>query len=58
MRPKNTRPSPLPNPDDPTGCTVLIELTQGKVAIIDACMRATVGDLTRYNFPQDDEVPV
>jgi hypothetical protein len=34
MRPKNTRPSPLPNPDDPA--TVLIELTQGKVAIIDA----------------------
>lgn len=36
MRPKNTRPSPIPNPSDPTGSTVLIELTQGKYAIIDA----------------------
>lgn len=34
MRPKNTRPTPIPNPDDSS--TVLIELTQGKYAIVDA----------------------
>lgn len=34
-RPKSTR-LPIPNPDDPTGSTMLVPLTRGYFAIIDA----------------------